>query len=101
MKGFLAAVEARRLAEHEARIVETPYSQLPRLASGAAARAGKLLGKTERQLSREEVLARGKRVVELREMGERFADIRALLGCTERQARHAESVYRESIRDER
>ena len=56
---------------------------------------------TERQLAREEVLARGKRVAELREMDERFADIRALLGCTERQARHAESVYRESLRDER
>lgn len=101
MRGFLAAVEARRLAEHEQCIVETPYKELPALASGARARAGKLRGVTERQMAREEVLARGKRVVELREMGERFADIRALLGCTERQARHAESVYRESLRDER
>ena len=101
MRGFLAAVESRVLREHEARIVETPYKQLPALASGARARAGKLRGVTERQMAREEVLARGKRVVELREMGERFADIRALLGCTERQARHAESVYRESLRDER
>ncbi len=50
-------------------------------------------------MSREEVLARGRRVAELRAMGEVFRDIRAALGCTERQARHAESVYRASLRE--
>ncbi len=38
MKGFLAAVEARVLAEHEQRVIETPYSQLPAYAAGRAAR---------------------------------------------------------------
>lgn len=99
MKGFLAAVEARVLAEHEQRVIETPYSQLPAYASGRAARNAKLEGRTARQMTREEVLARGRRVAELRAMGEVLADIRVALRCTERQARHAESVYRASLRE--
>lgn len=86
MKGFLAAVELRRLAEHEQRIVETPFEELP------AVRTREPLGpkgETRREREAREMAVRIARVKELRREGMSYQAIADASGLTERQVRLA------------
>lgn len=86
MRRFLEAVEARRLAEHEARIVASDFAELqvvrePKLKPAPGQR---------RKEEHEAFLARAARVAKLRARGLEMAAICALTGLTERQVRYAE-----------
>lgn len=97
MRGFLAAVEARRLAEHEQRIVETPYFELPAVRVPHEPLGPK--GETRREREAREMESRIARVRQMRSLGMTYPAIAAATGMTERQARHAGIRGRQ--RDER
>lgn len=87
MKGFLAAVELRLLAEREQRITETPFEELP-----ATRRTREPLGpkgETRHEREAREMAARIARVRELRAEGMSYQAIAEASGLTERQVRLA------------
>lgn len=89
MKRFLDAVERRLLVEHETRIVETPYSNLPVVRVPHEPLGPK--GETEREREAREMKLRIARVKQMRSLGMTYHAIAASTGLTERQARLAGS----------
>ena len=96
MRRFLDAVERRRLAEHEARIVSADFAALPVVREPKVRPAP---GQRRRE-EHEGFLRRAARIAALRRRGATMQEICCLTGLTERQVRYAEG-YAERVAERR